>query len=272
MSLPRRRLCPLVAAALTASLAAVFAVACADGRTTGTQASAPTTATPAPTSGQPGSEEPSVTSAAPAGGFEEGQVFALPEPRLEGTMSVEEAIQARRSLRDYTGEPVSLDALGQLLWAAQGITSEWGARAAPSAGGTYPLEVYVVAGDVTGLAPGVYHYRPEQHDLVGVLAVDLRSALAVASINQAWVRDAALNIVIAADYARTTRIYGERGIRYVDMEAGHAAQNVHLQAVALGLGSVPVGAFTDAEVGAVLRLPADLAPLYVIPVGHPADL
>jgi len=187
-------------------------------------------------------------------------------------MSLEEAIKARRSVRDYTGEPVSLAEVAQLLWAAQGITSERGARAAPSAGGTYPLELYVVAGDVEGLPPGVYHYRPKTHDLVEWGPRDRRAALAEASLNQAWVRTAAVDIVIAAVYARTTQTYGERGIRYVDLEAGHAAENLCLQAVALGLGSVMVGAFYDDEVQGVLDLPADHEPIYVIPVGRPAKL
>lgn len=272
MSLTHGRLCPVWAAALASLLAALLAVACGNGSTAEPEGAASTASTfTASTSGSAGAGDTTATPSTSAGVFGQGRVYALPEPRLEGPMSLEEAIKARRSLRDYTGEPVSLAAVGQLLWAAQGVTSERGARAAPSAGGTYPLEVYVVAGQVTGLEPGVYRYRPEQHDLVGVTAGDLRPELAAASLNQAWVRDAALDIVITADYARTTGTYGERGIRYVDLEAGHAAQNLHLQAIALGLGSVPVGAFTDEEVSEVLRLPVDHKPLYVIPVGHPAE-
>ncbi len=205
-------------------------------------------------------------------GTDVGGVYVLPSPRLQGDMSLEEAIKARRSIRDYTGSPLTLEQVGQLLWAAQGITSERGARAAPSAGGTYPLELYLVVGDVEGLAPGVYHYRPTTHDLVKSASDDRRKQLAVASLNQAWVRAAALDVVVAAVYSRTMGTYGERGTRYVHLEAGHAAQNLCLQAVALGLGSVVVGAFYDEEVQRVLGLPADHEPLYVIPVGHPAPL
>jgi SagB-type dehydrogenase family enzyme len=201
-----------------------------------------------------------------------GGIHPLPSARLVGDMTLEEAIAARRSIRDYTGQPVTLAEVGQLLWAAQGITSERGARSAPSAGGTYPLEVYLVAGDVEGLPPGVYRYRPKSHDLMEWSAEDRRAALAVASLNQAWVRTAAVDVVITAVYARTTQTYGERGVRYVHLEAGHAAQNLCLQAVALGLGSVVVGAFYDEEVQRVLELPADHEPLYVIPVGRPASL
>ncbi len=209
-------------------------------------------------------------------GFARGTVTPLPSPRLRGEMSLEEAIQRRRSVRDYTGEPLLLSEVGQLLWAAQGVTSEWGGRAAPSAGGTYPLELYVVVGEVAGegggLAPGVYRYRPGTHDLVAWVEGDRRAALAAASLNQAWVREAAIDVVVAAVFARTTRTYGERGVRYVHLEAGHAAQNLSLQAVGLGLGTVVVGAFYDVDVQEVLELPADHEPLYVIPVGRPAPL
>lgn len=233
------------------------------------ESSSPTSTSPASGKNDLDSTSSSALSTTSLG---QGGVHSLPPARLVGDMTLEEAIHARRSVRDYTGEPVTLAEVGQLLWAAQGITSTTGARAAPSAGGTYPLELYVVAGAVEGLLPGVYHYRPQRHDLVEWRSQDRRPALAVASLNQAWVRDAAVDIVIAAVYARTTQTYGERGIRYVHLEAGHAAQNICLQAVALGLGSVVVGAFYDEEVQQVLELPVDHEPLYVIPVGRPAPL
>lgn len=199
-----------------------------------------------------------------------GDVVSLPAPRLLGELSLEEAIQGRRSIRDYSDEPVTLADAAQLLWAAQGVTSPQGARAAPSAGGTYPLELYLMAGKVSGLAPGVYRYRPQTHDLLVWETGDRRVDLAVASLNQAWVRTAALDVVVTAVYGRTMRTYGERGVRYVHLEAGHAAQNLCLQAVALDLGAVVVGAFYDEEVQAVVGLPEDHEPIYVIPVGHPA--
>lgn len=189
-------------------------------------------------------------------------------------MSVEEAILRRRSRRSYTDEPLSLHDISQLVWAAQGITEPaTGKRAAPSAGATYPLEVYVVVGTngVTGLADGVYRYNPVKHQLENVLKGDLRSDLADAALGQDWVREAPVNIVIAAVYERTTGRYGDRGIRYVHMEAGHVGQNLYLQAEARGLGVVVVGAFHDDQVQKLLRLPADEKPLYIIPVGHPAS-
>jgi len=195
----------------------------------------------------------------------------LPPPETVGTMSVEEAIQRRRSIRSYTSDPLSLQDVSQLLWAAQGITDpDRNLRAAPSAGATYPLEVYIVVGNnsVTGLADGLYRYDPYGHRLEYVLKGDFRSSLAEAALGQPWIREAPINIIIAAVYERTTGRYGERGIRYVHMEAGHAAQNLYLQATARGLGMVVVGAFHDDQIQELLRLPKDQKPLYIIPVGH----
>lgn len=198
----------------------------------------------------------------------ENRSVGLPAPRKEGPVSLEEAVQSRRSIREFSGEPLTLEEVGQLLWAAQGITSAQGARAAPSAGGTYPLELYLAAGDIAGLEPGVYHYRPAGHGLVAVSAGDVRARLVEASLDQAWVGEAAADFIIAAVYERTKERYGERGVRYVHLEAGHAAQNLCLQATALGLGAVTVGAFTDEDVWAVLGMAEEETPLYVIPVGR----
>jgi SagB-type dehydrogenase family enzyme len=193
----------------------------------------------------------------------------LPAAKLQGTVSIEQTLARRRSVRDYSGKPLTLEELSQLLWAAQGITAAWGARTAPSAGALYPLEVYALAGNVQGLAPGVYRYVPKAHELVLIIAGDLRAQLANAALGQDAVRTAAVDLVITAVPTRTTTKYGERGHRYVLMEVGHAAQNVHLQAVALGLGSVPIGAFDDQKVTTLLNLPKAEAPLYIIPVGRP---
>jgi SagB-type dehydrogenase family enzyme len=176
----------------------------------------------------------------------------------------------RRSGRDYGAQPLSLAEVGQLLWAAQGITDErTGFRAAPSAGALFPLEVFVAAGNVDGLAPGVYRYRPATHDLLRVVEGDRRNELHDAALRQPPVRNAAAVLAFAAVYARTTGKYGDRGVRYVHMEAGHAAQNVYLQAVSLDLRTVAVGAFVDDAVKAILRLAADEQPVYLMPVGKP---
>lgn len=189
----------------------------------------------------------------------------LPSPRLDGSVSLEAAIAARRSVRSYEPEELTLEQVGQLLWAAQGITGPRAhQRAAPSAGGRCPLEVYVCRAD------GVWHYRPEEHALVRHLEADVRRALVDAAWGQRFLGEAPVVFVFSAVFARTVARYGERGrVRYVPMDAGHAAQNLLLEAVALGLGSVPVGAFDDEAVARVLRLPSDQEPLYLLPVGRP---
>lgn len=197
-----------------------------------------------------------------------GENVALPEPSVTGSTSLEQLIAQRRSIRDYQTTAVELAEIGQLLWAAQGITHLQGLRAAPSAGALYPLELYVVTGRIEGLAQGVYHYDPRHHQLMKTSAGDLRDALTRAALSQGWMKHASAVIVITADYERTTRKYGKRGKRYVHIEVGHAAQNLFLQSESLGLATVVVGAFNDDEVARVLRLPADLQPLLLMPVGR----
>ena len=192
----------------------------------------------------------------------------LPEPRLRSEVSVEEALLKRRSVREYGNAPLTLEEVSQLLWAAQGITSEWGGRTAPSAGALYPLEVYIVVGNVENLSPGVYKYNPERHELIKVRDDDVREELAEAALSQVWVKEGAIDIIIAAVYGRTTKKYGDRGVRYVHMEAGHAAQNIYLQAATLDLGMVTVGAFHDDWVKEIMSMPEDEIPLYLIPVGR----
>lgn len=192
----------------------------------------------------------------------------LPEPVQDGKTSIETAIRKRRSVRSFTDSPLTLAEVSQLLWAAQGITSHQGLRTAPSAGALYPLELYLVAGSVDALPAGVYHYRPKNHEVVRVIEGDRRSELCAAALGQPSVRNASAVIVIAAVYERTTVKYGARGMQYVHMETGHAAQNVSLQAVPLNLGTVIVGAFQDAEVRKVLKMPAGEQPLYIMPVGR----
>lgn len=194
-------------------------------------------------------------------------VVKLPAPRPDGAVSVEAALQGRRSVREFSGRPLSLEEVSQLLWAAQGITHPEGLRAAPSAGALYPLEVYLVAGDVTGLPAGVYRYGPRGHELHKVADGDRRSALARAALEQDCVRDGAAVLVLAGVYERTLRKYGERGVRYVHMEVGHAAQNVYLQAETLGLGTVMVAAFHDEEVRRIAELRKEERPLALMPVG-----
>lgn len=191
----------------------------------------------------------------------------LPAPRLNGPVAVETALSQRRSVRDFATIPLNLDAIAQLLWAAQGTTSDDGLRTAPSAGARYPLEIYLLAGNVSGLPDGVYRYRSAEHDLVPVTKGDRRDATARAALDQSWMRNAPAMLIITADYSRTASKYRDRAPRYVHIEAGHAAQNVYLQAVALGLVTTAVGAFDDRLVRQGLSLPREHQPLLLLPLG-----
>jgi SagB-type dehydrogenase family enzyme len=204
----------------------------------------------------------------PLAGSETGDTIILPEPLDSGEISVEEALLERRSVRNYRDGALTLAEISQLLWAAQGITHPGGYRTAPSAGALYPLEVYVVAGNVEGLQAGIYKYRPQGHELEKVAGGDVRAELCAAALDQEFVEDGAAVLVFAAVYERTTGKYGERGVRYVHMEVGHAAQNVYLQAVSLGLGTVVVGAFDDDEVEKLLQMEDDERALCIMPVGR----
>jgi SagB-type dehydrogenase family enzyme len=196
------------------------------------------------------------------------RVIELPAVLQDDPGSLGDALHRRRSVRTYASASLTLEQVSQLLWAGQGITHAEGLRTAPSAGALYPLEMYLVVGAVDGLSPGVYHYRPEPHDLVLWQPEDCRTALARAAVRQVWMADAPAVVVIAAEYERTTGKYQQRGIRYVHMEVGHSAQNIYLQAAALGLGTVFVGAFDDDHVHAVLKLPTEQRPLGLMPVGR----
>jgi SagB-type dehydrogenase family enzyme len=191
----------------------------------------------------------------------------LGPPREAGGVSVEQALKGRRSLRAFSAQPMTLAEVGQLLWAAQGMTDGKGRRAAPSAGALYPLELLLVAGNVTGLAPGIYRYRPASHDLVPVAATDRRPEVA-AACRQGWVGQAPAIVAVAAVEARTARKYGARATRYVAIEVGAAAENLALQAGALGLGTTVVGAFDDAKLAAALQTAGDENPLVLLPVGR----
>lgn len=200
------------------------------------------------------------------------EIIDLPKPGKTGELSVEEAIAERRSIRNFAKKPLSIKEVSQLLWSAQGITEQGtGKRAAPSAGMTYPLELYLVVGSpgVEKLGRGVYHYRPEVHKLKRIVREGIQPQLSSAALGQSWVKEAPVDIVITGVYRRTTGKYGQRGIRYVHIEAGAAAENLYLQVETLGLGMVTVGAFRDKRVLDLLNLSDRYTPLLVIPVGYP---
>ncbi len=207
----------------------------------------------------------------------EGTPIALPEPKRDGACSVEKALQERRSVREYAKDPLTLADVSQLLWSAYGISQKidnappflrGGLKTAPSAGALYPLEVYLVAGEVTGLPAGVYLYTPENHSLVKVQEGDVRAALCKACLGQGMVKQAPVSLVYSAVYERTTKKYGNRGKeRYVCMDLGHSGENVYLQATAMGMGTCAIGAFSDLQLRLVVNMTRAEAPLYVMPVG-----
>ncbi|TAJ12818.1 SagB/ThcOx family dehydrogenase [Marinilabiliaceae bacterium JC017] len=207
-------------------------------------------------------------------------IINLPSPSYRGTVSVEESLLLRRSVRDYENRALTLQQVSQLLWAAYGVTKEisspsflrGGLKTAPSAGALYPLEIYLVAGDVEGLPAGIYKFIPAGHQLELIIEEDVRKSLARAAYNQTFVGKAPVALFYSAIYERTTRKYGERGrSRYVCMDLGHSAQNVYLQAVAMGLGTCAVGAFNNEMVSNVMMLPRKEEPLYIMPVGYPGE-
>ncbi|MFB0559329.1 MAG: SagB/ThcOx family dehydrogenase [Dehalococcoidales bacterium] len=197
----------------------------------------------------------------------------LPSPSQKGGMPLPEAIARRRSIRDFTPQPISQLQLSQVLWAAQGITDTQGRyRAVPSAGATYPLEIFVVCGTggVEQIDAGIYHYNMDSHSLTLHYEGDARLTLARAAMDEEGIYEAPVDIVICAIFERTTLHYGGRGRRYVHMEVGHAGQNIYLQATALGLATFAIGAFRDEPVREALRLDEQYKPLYIMPVGRPA--
>ncbi len=193
----------------------------------------------------------------------------LPKPRFKGELSLEEVILRRRSTRAFSSRTITKSQLSQLLWACQGITRGY-YRTVPSAGATYPLEVFLLVGEggVESLDGGVYRYVHQEHSIIHHLSGDLRKGLCSACLEQGFIRKAPLSFVVCAEYSRTTASYGDRGVRYVHMEVGHLGQNLALQGEALELCSVMVGAFRDEDVSRVINLSLELKPLYVIPVGY----
>jgi SagB-type dehydrogenase family enzyme len=192
----------------------------------------------------------------------------LPVPKTNGALSVEQAIAQRRSIRQYKQLPLSIDTIAQLLWAAQGITHDTLKRAVPSAavpdgGPLYPLELYLVAKNITGLAAGVYHYIVQKHALEQCVSEDVSACLS----SQPCVMQAMASIVICGDYERIGRAYPEQAQRYTHMEVGMAAENLYLQSQALNVGTVFVGHFDEKAVHALLALPAKEQPLCIMPLG-----
>ncbi len=185
-----------------------------------------------------------------------GEKITLPKPEFKG-LSLEEALRKRRSVREYTAKPLTLKALSQLLFSAQGVTGNVSGtllRTAPSAGALYPCEVYIIVNNVKGLKKGIYHYSVRDHSIVLMKEGDFRKEAMNASLGQEAVGDAGAVFVLSAAFDRTRSKYGDRGMRYIYMEAGHINQNISLQAASLGLGSVVIGAFVDDDMNALVMV------------------
>ena len=202
--------------------------------------------------------------------------YTLPSPKTKGGMSVEEALSGRRSHRSFSREAISDQDLSQILWAAYGVTKpvpeypmvRGGLRTAPSAGALYPLEIYVLVENVTNIEPGVYKYFPEGHKIIMVIDHNIKAELSAAAYNQTMIEVAPVCLFYTAVFKNSIARYGNRGRdRYICADLGHSAENVFLQAGALGLGTCPVGAFEDAKVKTVMQLPGEEEPLYIMPVG-----
>ena len=197
-----------------------------------------------------------------------GAQITLPQPQRQGDISVEEALDRRESRRRYGGAALDLSDIGQLLWSAGGLGADavlGATRTAPSAGGIYHIELYLVTGETEGLEAGVYLYDAPSHSLTSISTGDVREELADAALSQGFISQDPISIVMAADYGRSTGRYGERGERYAHMDAACASENVALQAEAMGLGTVVVGAFSDDAVADIIK--AKGIPLIIMPIG-----
>gem|GEM_PF-173775 len=204
-------------------------------------------------------------------------IYKLPSPRYDSDISIEYTLANRRSRRTYTNQALNAKEISQILWAAYGITKSYdepeflrgGLKTSPSAGARYPLDIYLLSGNISDLPTGLYKYFPIGHKLKKIHSQDLRPELAQVALDQIMLEEAPADLVYTAVFDRTTSKYGERGKkRYVPMEIGHSAENVYLQTVALGLGTCAVGAFEDNKVKQLLDLPAAEEPMYIMPVGY----
>jgi len=201
--------------------------------------------------------------------------ISLPKPLYKGTVSVEEALKARRTTRSFSSRPLKLKQLSQILWGAYGVTArKYGSllKTAPSAGALYPLDIYCVVGkgSVDNLAPGVYHFNPEDHSASLLREGDQRAEVARHSLHQVWMARAPLMLIVTGEYERSTTKYGPRGVTYTHIEAGCVGQNIFLQAEAMGLKVGIVGAFNNSKITAITGLPSSHEPMLIMPVGFPS--
>jgi SagB-type dehydrogenase family enzyme len=201
---------------------------------------------------------------------EASDVVTLPQPRTDGGISVEKALLERRSIRSFRNESLTLDEVSQLSWAAQGVTDDKGHRTSPSAMATYPLEIYLLAGNVTGLPAGVYHYSPLGHNLTLISKGNKIPEFFNSSRGgrEDWRRGSPAVFIITGVFERTYKISGQDLSRFVYIEAGAAAENLLLQVVSLGLGSTYTAGFDENKTKEYLALSPGEEPIGVLPVGR----
>ncbi|TYB31682.1 MAG: SagB/ThcOx family dehydrogenase [Candidatus Mcinerneyibacterium aminivorans] len=195
----------------------------------------------------------------------------LPEPIKKSNVSIEKALENRRSIRSYSSMPVNLEELSQLLWAAQGVTNRKGFRTAPSAGALYPLKLYVVVENVKNLEKGIYMYKPEGHKLIKIKSNTNIEKIYKGALNQQSIKDASVNIIFGADFSVTDKKYRKRGKQYVYQETGHAAQNIYLQSESLNIGTVVVGAFYEEQIKKAAGMGDNETPICIMPAGKVND-
>ena len=222
-----------------------------------------------------------------------GRTIQLPGAEA-GSGAFEEILRRRRAVRRFTDTPLKLEDVAKLLFAGQGVTGRHGGRTTPSAGALHPLEILLVAGNVEGLEPAVYRYQPDEHSITMISEGDKRTEIGGACLGQTWMAKAQCIVVVSAFYERTASKFGKReeqdqqatpdelvyeialaqyggqAVEFANIEAGCAAQNINLQAVALGLGSGTVGAYFGQELGKALNVEKGEYPVVVLPVGKPA--
>ena len=209
---------------------------------------------------------------APYKDYSDKPIIKLPPATFKG-IPLEEAIKKRRSIRNYSNNPLTLEELSQILFSAQGITGEYAGtylRAAPSAGALYPFEIYLIVQNVSQLEKGIYHYNVRKHALEFIKEGDFKDELFKAGLFQEMFLQAPVTLVYTAIFKRTTHKYGERGYRYIYIEAGHIAQNVSLQCVSIGLVSCVVGAFFDDMINKLIGIDGkEEAVIYLHTIGKP---
>lgn len=200
--------------------------------------------------------------------FLSAQESLIKLPVHQKDLALSKLLEGRESIRKFADRSISLQELSSILWAGQGMKESSKKRTTPSAGALYPIELFVIAGNIAGLKAGVYHYENSSHSLKLIVAEDKRKELLnKGALRQEWVSTAPAILVITFVKSRTSEKYGERAMRYIEIETGSSMQNIYLMAQSIGLGTCAVGAFDDAKVKSIIGLKEEEVAL-LMPIGH----